>query len=75
MSQQAIALKEKEVNALKEKIKKAKSVVIVDYRGLRVGEDTELEYVVLDKNVIAKRRSRLIGNENYQLVVGKGGMV
>ena len=43
--------------------------------GVRVGEDTELEYVVLDKNVIAKRRSRLIGNENYQLVVGKGGMV
>ena len=43
--------------------------------GARISEDTDLEYVILDKNVGVRRKSRLIGNENYQIVIGKGGMV
>ena len=43
--------------------------------GTVVSNDAELEYVILDKNVNVKARSRLIGNENYPVVVGKGGMV
>ncbi|MDR2035656.1 MAG: glucose-1-phosphate adenylyltransferase subunit GlgD [Coriobacteriales bacterium] len=40
-----------------------------------VREGAELEYVILDKGVNVKRKSRLIGNENYPIVVGKGGTV
>jgi len=40
-----------------------------------IGDGAELEYVILDKNVSVRRLSRLIGNENYPIVVGKGGRV
>jgi len=43
--------------------------------GTYVANDAQLEYVILDKNVNVRPRSRLIGNENYPVVVGKGGMV
>ena len=42
MSKEAIALKAKQVEDIAEKVKKAKSVVIVDYRGLTVAQDTEM---------------------------------
>ena len=43
--------------------------------GVAVAEDAELEYVILDKNVSVRHRSRLVGNENYPIVVGKGRVV
>ena len=43
--------------------------------GVEIGDDAELEYVVLDKGVNVRRRRRLIGNENYPIVVGKGGVI
>ena len=43
--------------------------------GSVVANDAQLEYVILDKNVSVRSRSRLIGNENFPVVVGKGGMV
>jgi len=43
--------------------------------GAEVADDAELEYVILDKNVSVRRRCRLVGNENYPVVIGKGGRV
>lgn len=40
-----------------------------------IGEGAELEYVILDKNVSVRSRSRLIGNEKYPIVISKGSMV
>lgn len=42
MSQETIALKAKQVEEITEKVKKAKTVVLVDYRGLTVAQDTEM---------------------------------
>ena len=42
MSKESIALKEKAVAEIQEKIQKAKSVVLIDYRGLTVSEDTAM---------------------------------
>ena len=64
-----IAQKEQLVNELAEKLKKAQSVVVFDYRGLNVAEVTELraamrkagnEYVVV-KNSMIERAADLIG--------------
>ncbi|MCL2111628.1 MAG: glucose-1-phosphate adenylyltransferase subunit GlgD [Clostridiales bacterium] len=43
--------------------------------GAEVGDDAELEYVILDKNVNVRRRSRLVGSENHPIVIGKGDVV
>ena len=43
--------------------------------GAEIADGAELEYVILDKNVSVRRTSRLIGNANFPVVVGKGGMV
>jgi glucose-1-phosphate adenylyltransferase len=43
--------------------------------GSVVANDADLEYIILDKNVSVRSRSRLAGNENFPVVVGKGGMV
>ena len=43
--------------------------------GSEIGDDSELDFVILDKNVTVRRRSRLVGNENYPVVIGKGGKV
>lgn len=42
MSKAAIELKSQKVEEIKDKLSRAKSVVIVDYRGLTVSEDTQL---------------------------------
>ena len=42
MSKEAIAQKAQQVEDIAEKVKKAKSVVLVDYRGLTVAQDTEM---------------------------------
>jgi len=43
--------------------------------GSVVANDAVLEYVILDKNVSVRSKSRLIGNERFPVVVGKGGMI
>ena len=64
-----IARKEQLVNELTEKLQKAQSVVIFDYRGLTVAEVTELrsamrkagnEYVVI-KNSMVERAAKKVG--------------
>lgn len=71
MSEAAINAKTALVGEIKEKLQKAKSVVIVDYRGLTVGEVTELrnqmrvagvEYKVL-KNTMVARACQELGIE------------
>ena len=43
--------------------------------GTQIANDAVLEYVILDKSVTVRGRSRLIGNESYPIVIGKGEMV
>ncbi|MCL2333072.1 MAG: glucose-1-phosphate adenylyltransferase subunit GlgD [Actinomycetia bacterium] len=45
------------------------------FAGAAISEGAQLEYVVLDKNVTVRHASRLIGNKNYPIVVGKGRRV
>jgi len=45
------------------------------FSSVEVKEGAELEYVVLDRDVGVRRKSRLIGSENYPIIVGKGRMV
>ncbi|MDR3364259.1 MAG: glucose-1-phosphate adenylyltransferase subunit GlgD [Clostridiales Family XIII bacterium] len=40
-----------------------------------IAEDAQLEYVILDKNVSVRQRSRLVGSENFPVVIRKGGTV
>ena len=63
MSEAAISAKSEVVSQIKEKLQNAKSVVIVDYRGLTVSEVTELrnkmraanvEYKVLKNTMMAR---------------------
>ena len=69
MSKAAIELKSQKVEEIKDKLSRAKSVVIVDYRGLTVSEDTQLrkefraagvEYKVL-KNTMVSRAAADLG--------------
>jgi len=52
---------------------KIKNCIILP--GTNVGGDARLEYVILDKNVSVRNRSKLAGNENFPIVVGKGGRI
>jgi large subunit ribosomal protein L10 len=63
MSKKAIALKAERVKGIQEKVARAKSVVITDYRGLTVEEDTALrvelrkagvEYKVLKNSLVLR---------------------
>jgi len=65
--------KSKQVEEIKAKIKAAKSIVLVDYKGLTVSEDTELRksmrdnkcsYAVL-KNRLVKKAFNDLGNTNF----------
>jgi glucose-1-phosphate adenylyltransferase len=40
-----------------------------------VNEDSELEYVILDKDVFVRSRSRLVGSEEFPVVIRKGAHV
>lgn len=69
MSKETIQLKAEQVEELKAKVEKAKAVVLVDYRGLTVAEDTALraamrgagvDYKVV-KNRIIKRAFNAAG--------------
>lgn len=62
MSQEILAQKEKEVAEIKSKVEKAKSVILVDYRGLTVLEDTQLRNALRKENVeykVIKNRAML----------------
>ncbi|MDR2202267.1 MAG: 50S ribosomal protein L10 [Clostridiales bacterium] len=63
MSKQSIALKAEEVKSIRERVEKARSVVIIDYRGLTVAQDTEMrnalraqgiEYKVLKNRLVLR---------------------
>ncbi len=69
-----LEVKKTVVAGIKEKLEKAQSVVLVDYRGLTVAEDTELrnacrkagvEYVVL-KNTMVTLAARELGIEGLE---------
>ncbi len=77
MSKEIRAIKEAEVADIEAKIKKAKGVVIVDYRGLTVKQDTEMrnelrkanvEYKVL-KNRLVLRALNNSGNKGFDKVL------
>ncbi len=77
---QNIELKAAKVAQVQEKIKKAKSVILFDYRGLTVAEATNLraemrsagiEYVVL-KNGIVERAAKGLGLDETILEMLKG---
>ena len=76
MSKAAIEQKSQQVEEIVEKIKKSKSIVIVDYRGLNVSQDTEMrvamrnagvDYKVL-KNTLVLRAFNACGIEGYDKV-------
>ena len=61
MSKEAIAQKAQQVEDIAEKVKKAKSVVLVDYRGLTVAQDTEMRVSLLQAGVDYKvLKNRLV---------------
>lgn len=77
MSKETLAAKEKEVADIQDKVAKAKSIVIVDYRGLTVAEDTEMrvnmrkngvEYKVL-KNRLVLRALNAAGYEGFDKIL------
>ena len=79
-NQQIIAAKEALVAEIVEKIQKSQSVIICDYRGLTVEEDTKMrselrnagvEYVVL-KNSMVERAAKAAGIDDSILSMLKG---
>lgn len=76
---QAILSKQKTVEEIKEKISRAKSVVIAEYKGLTVAEDTQLrrefrkndvEYKVLKNTLIKRALNELDYTEFDECLVG-----
>jgi glucose-1-phosphate adenylyltransferase len=43
--------------------------------GTEINDDADLEYVVMDKNVGVRNRTRLIGNGDFPIVIRKGSVV
>lgn len=77
MSKEAIAQKAQQVEDIAEKVKRAKSVVLVDYRGLTVAQDTEMrvnlrqagvDYKVL-KNRLVLRAFNGCGFDGFEKVL------
>ena len=77
MSKEAIELKAKQVEDIADKVKRAKCVVLVDYRGLTVAQDTEMrvnmrnagvDYKVL-KNRLVLRALNNCGFEGFEKVL------
>lgn len=61
MSKEIIALKEQQVADIQSKIEKSKSVVLVDYRGLTVSQDTAMRNELRKANVEYKvLKNRLV---------------
>jgi len=77
MSLETIKIKEEQVAVIEDKAKRAKGIVLVDYRGLNVAEDTEMrnnlrkegvEYKVL-KNRLVLRAFNNAGYEGFDKVL------
>lgn len=77
MSKETIALKAQQVEEIVEKVKRAKTVVLVDYRGLTVAQDTAMrtemrnagvDYKVL-KNRLVLRAFNSCGLEGFDKVL------
>ncbi|MBQ4049318.1 MAG: 50S ribosomal protein L10, partial [Clostridia bacterium] len=77
MSLESIKIKAEQVAVIEDKAKRAKGVVLVDYRGLTVAEDTEMcnnlrkagvEYKVL-KNRLVLRAFNNVGYEGFDKVL------
>ena len=77
MSKEAIAQKAQQVEEIVEKVKKSKSIVLVDYRGLTVAQDTEMrvnmrkagvDYKVL-KNRLVLRALNNCGFDGFEKVL------
>ena len=77
MSKEAIEQKAQQVEEIVEKVKKSKSIVLVDYRGLTVAQDTEMrvnmrnagvDYKVL-KNRLVLRALNNCGFEGFEKVL------
>ena len=49
--------KQEEVAAIKDKLQRAKSVVLVNYKGLTVAEDTALRLLLYIKNGLNTRKN------------------
>lgn len=61
MSKEVIAQKAKQVEDIAEKVKRAKTVVLVDYRGLTVAQDTEMRVAMRNAGVDYKvLKNRLV---------------
>lgn len=77
MSKEAIEQKAQQVEEIVEKVKKSKSIVLVDYRGLTVAQDTEMrvsmrkagvDYKVL-KNRLVLRAFNNCGFDGFEKVL------
>ena len=77
MSKEAIEQKAQQVEEIVEKVKKSKSIVLVDYRGLTVAQDTEMrvsmrkagvDYKVL-KNRLVLRALNNCGFDGFEKVL------
>ena len=77
MSKEAIEQKAQQVADIAEKVKKAKSIVLVDYRGLNVAQDTEMrvnmrkagvDYKVL-KNRLVLRALNSCGFDGFEKIL------
>ena len=77
MSKEAIAQKAQQVEEISEKVKKARTIVLVDYRGLTVAQDTEMrvnmrnagvDYKVL-KNRLVLRAFNGCGFDGFEKVL------
>ncbi|MCL2255703.1 MAG: 50S ribosomal protein L10 [Firmicutes bacterium] len=77
-NKEIIKQKETAVNELTDKIKKAKSVVLIDYRGIKVSEDSEMrvnlrkenvEYAVI-KNALLTRAFKNAGYDFDDVLAG-----
>ncbi len=61
MSKEAIEQKKKEVADIADKVKRAKTIVLVDYRGLNVAQDTEMRVAMRGAGVDYKvLKNRLV---------------
>ena len=77
MSKEAIEQKAQQVEEIVEKVKKSKSIVLVDYRGLTVAQDTEMrvnmrkagvDYKVLKNRLVLRARNNC-GFDGFEKVL------
>lgn len=52
---------------------KVKNCVL--FQGVYISEDCQLENVIVDKNTVIRKGTKLVGNPNYPIVIGKDAIV